>query len=59
MMFEVKGSFRLNDKRQSFKLMINADNERSAVEKVMASIGSNHKCKRRFVKVEAVNVAKQ
>ncbi len=58
-MFDVKGSFRLGDKNQSFNMKVSADNERTAVSKVCAKLGSNHKCKRRFIKVEAVSVAKE
>lgn len=54
MIFEVKGEFRAGYRYQPFSIRVNAANESMAVEKVKARIGSNHKCKRRFIKVMEV-----
>jgi large subunit ribosomal protein LX len=59
MMYEVKGSFRIGDKYQPFNIKVNAVSENTALERVYSKIGSNHNCKRRFIKVESVQVAKE
>ena len=59
MQFEVKGNFRLGEKYQDFNIKVNASNEKSALESVYKQLGSNHKCKRRFIKIEGVSVAKK
>ena len=59
MMYEVKGTFRIGEKRQAFAIKVTAASEKLAVEKACSRLGSNHKCKRRFIKVEGVSVAKQ
>lgn len=54
MIFEVKGEFKAKFKYQPFSIRVNATNEEMAVKKVKSRIGSNHKCKQRFIKVKEV-----
>jgi len=54
MKYEIKGAFRIGDRRQEFKLKIEATNERLAREKAYLHLGSKHACKRRFIKIEEV-----
>ncbi len=57
MAFIVKGKFRLGENYQQFNIKIDAPSEKMAIEKVYSRLGSNHKCKRRFIKIEGVEVA--
>ncbi len=59
MMFVVKGEFRIGDSYQPFSISVDAVNERVAREKALSLIGSNHKCKRRFIKVSEVNAVSE
>jgi large subunit ribosomal protein LX len=57
--FEVKGQFRLAPREwQPFALEIASSDEKAAVEKSLALIGSRHKVKRKFVKIEGVKSLK-
>jgi len=58
-MFVIKGTFRIGDRRQSFTMKVEAPNEGLAKEKVYVRLGSNHQCKRRFIKLESVEHAKK
>ena len=58
-MFEVKGTFRIGEGYQPFAIIVDATNEKLATEKAIIKLGSNHKCKRRFIKIEGVSVAKK
>ncbi|HDM60342.1 MAG TPA: 50S ribosomal protein L18a [Archaeoglobus veneficus] len=53
-MFEVVGTFRAGNEWRKFKKVVNAHNERFAVEKVYSLLGSNHKVKRNLIKIESV-----
>ncbi len=55
--FTVKGSFRVKNKVRPFCVTVDAANEKSALEKVYGSLGSNYQCKRRFV--TGVSVARK
>ncbi len=39
---------------QKFSKEVSANNEKNALEKVYADLGSKHKVKRRFIKIEEV-----
>ncbi len=53
--FEVKGQFLVSSRRwQPFSMEIASTDENAAVEKTMALIGSRHKVKRKFVKIEGI-----
>ncbi|AIY90599.1 50S ribosomal protein L18Ae [Geoglobus acetivorans] len=54
MRFEVSGKFRNGMVWMPFKKVVEAHNERFAVEKVYSLIGSNHKVKRNLIKIENV-----
>lgn len=56
--FEVKGSFTLRGKVNSFTLNVKALNESKAKESAFARIGGNYQCKRRFIKVDGVKLVK-
>lgn len=52
-MFEVSGKFKLDGWRK-FRKVVNAHNEKFAIEKALSMIGSNHKVKRNLIKIESV-----
>lgn len=54
MLFEVRGMFRDAGGWNKFKKIVEAHNERFALEKVYSIIGSNHKVKRNLIKIEEV-----
>lgn len=57
--FEVKGQFRLSPREwQPFALEVASADEEAAVEKSLALIGSRHKVKRKFVKIEGIKSLK-
>ena len=57
--FEVKGQFRVSPKDwQSFTIEIASEDEDGAVEKTFSLMGSRHRVKRQFVRIEAVRTLK-
>jgi len=57
--FEVKGQFMISRRKwQPFALEIASADEKAAVEKTFALIGSRHKVKRKFVKIDGVKALK-
>lgn len=57
--FEVKGQFRISRRDwQPFALEVASADEKAALEKSLALIGSRHKVKRKFVKIEGVRSLK-
>ena len=53
--FEVKGQMMtVHRKWQPFALEVAANDEKAAVEKTMALMGSRHKLKRKFLQIEGV-----
>ena len=57
--FEVKGQFRIAVRNwQPFTIEVVSDSEEGATEKTYALIGSRHKAKRPFVKIDAVRPMK-
>lgn len=58
--YVVKGFFRMGimGVTQKFCLDVDAKTEKAAIDKVYCLLGSNSQCKRRFVKVDSVNVGK-
>ncbi|MEM0343413.1 MAG: 50S ribosomal protein L18Ae [Thermoplasmata archaeon] len=53
--FEVKGRFMASHRSwQPFTIEVASADEAAAVEKTMALMGSRHKVKRKFVKIEGV-----
>jgi large subunit ribosomal protein LX len=57
--FEVKGQFRLSPREwQPFALEVASTDEKAALDKSLALIGSRHKVKRKFVKIDGVRQLK-
>ncbi len=56
MKFEVVGVFKNANQWQKFKKVVEAHNERFALEKVYSLLGSNHKVKRHLIRIESVKV---
>ena len=57
--YEIKGAFRISVRDwQPFKIEVASADESAAVEKAFSLIGSRHKVKRRFVKIEGVRAMK-
>ncbi len=54
MIFEVFGEFKTQDGWQKFKKIVEAHNERFAIEKVYSLIGSNHRVKRHLIKIKSI-----
>lgn len=57
--FEVSGQFmRSHKKWQPFTIEVAAEDEGAALEKTLALMGSRHKVKRKFVKIDGVKSLK-
>ncbi|MBU1158254.1 MAG: 50S ribosomal protein L18a [Candidatus Thermoplasmatota archaeon] len=57
--FEVKGQFRLSVKEwQPFTIEVASTDEKGAVDKLLALIGSRHNVKRAFIKIDGVKLLK-
>ena len=57
--FEVKGQFRVSPRDwQGFTIQIASEDEGAAVEKTFSLMGSRHRVKRQFVRIEAVRTLK-
>ncbi len=54
MKFEVRGRFRNGDSWNRFTKVIEAYNERLAIEKTLSLIGSNHKLKRNLIEIKGI-----
>jgi large subunit ribosomal protein LX len=54
MKFEITGAFKTLEGWQKFKKVVEANNEKYALEKVYSLIGSNHKVQRHLIKIEDV-----
>jgi large subunit ribosomal protein LX len=52
--FEVKGSFLMGEDWMPYTKVVEAPNEKQAQERTLATIGSKHKLKRRYIKVDGV-----
>jgi large subunit ribosomal protein LX len=57
--FEIKGQFIMSHRRwQSFTIEVASADEKAALEKAMALMGSRHGIKRKFIKIENVKSLK-
>ncbi|MDD1689445.1 MAG: 50S ribosomal protein L18a [Methanoregula sp.] len=56
--FEVKGSFLMGEDWMPYTKVIEAPNEKQAEERTFAVIGSKHKLKRRYIKIDGVKAVK-
>jgi len=54
MKFEVSGKFRNGMVWTKFTKVVEAHNEKFAIEKTYSLLGSNHKVKRNLIKIESV-----
>jgi large subunit ribosomal protein LX len=52
--YEVKGSFLMGEDWMPYTKVVEAPNEKQAAERTFAVIGSKHKLKRRYIKVDGV-----
>jgi large subunit ribosomal protein LX len=52
--FEVKGTFRMGEDWMPYTKVIAAPNENQAKERAFTLMGSKHKLKRRYIKIDAV-----
>ncbi len=52
--YRVKGTFLMGGTHSPFNREIEATNEEEAREKMMSLLGSEHRCKRNKIKVEAI-----
>ena len=59
MKFEVRGRFRNGDSWNRFTKIIEAHNERFALEKTLSLIGSNHKLKRNLIEIHEIRELKE
>lgn len=57
--FIVKGSFKAGLKWERFTKKLTSQNKKNASEKAYSLIGSEHGLKRSFIKIEAVEEAKE
>ncbi len=57
MKFEVRGEFRNGMIWTRFRKVVEAENERLAIEKTYSLLGSNHKVKRNLIKIESVRMS--
>ncbi|HEX9907670.1 MAG TPA: 50S ribosomal protein L18Ae [Thermoplasmata archaeon] len=57
--FEIKGQLRLSVRKwQRFSIEVASLDENAAVDKTLALMGSRHKVKRKFIKIEQVRSMK-
>ena len=54
MKFEVEGVFKNANQWKKFRKVVEAHNERFALEKVYSLLGSNHKVKRHLIKIKSI-----
>jgi large subunit ribosomal protein LX len=52
--YRIKGEFLMGDAMSPFNREIEAEDEKDAYEKMVSLIGSEHRCKRNKIKVEAI-----
>ncbi len=57
--FIVKGTFKAGEKWEGFNKSIASQNKNNATEKTYSLIGSEHGLKRRLIKIQSVEEAKQ
>ncbi len=59
MNFIVKGTFKAGEKWEQFTKKIACQNKKNALEKIYSLIGSQHRAKRRLIKIELIEEAKE
>lgn len=56
--FEVRGTFLMGKDWNPYTKIITAPNEKQAKERAFALMGSKHKLKRRYIKIDGVTLVK-
>jgi len=64
MRFEIKGEFKRKEfkkkgQTEKFTKTIEAESQKRAREKALSLLGSEHRVKRRFVKIDSINELKE
>jgi large subunit ribosomal protein LX len=54
--FEVVGAVKINNEWKPYATVVEAQNERLAVEQMYCTVGSKHRLKRNYITVKTVNV---
>jgi len=52
--YRVKGTFKMGDFKAPFNREIEAMDQKDAREKIYSLLGSEHRCKRQYIKVDAI-----
>ena len=52
--YKIKGNFKAGSQWSQFNTDVEAESENHAVETILSTIGSKHKLKRKYIKVELV-----
>ncbi len=52
--YRVKGTFKMGEFKAPFNREIEAMDQKDAREKVYSLLGSEHRCKRQYIKVDAI-----
>ncbi len=55
MKFKMQGTMKINKKEQKFSKIIEAENEKMALQKLYSLIGNSHGLTRRNIKIEKTN----
>ena len=54
--FEIQGKFKVGNVWQKFSKVLESQNEKNAVEKVLSLLGSEQGVKRNFIKIDEVKL---
>ncbi len=57
--FVIQGRFRIRTKWQKFAKTVTSNNEKNAIEKTYSTIGSQHRLKRNYIKIDNVKEVTQ
>jgi large subunit ribosomal protein LX len=52
--YRVKGTFKMGDFKSPFNREIEAKEQKDAREKILSLLGSEHRCKRQYIKIDAI-----
>ena len=58
MRFEVKGEFSKKGEKKKFTKIVEVESKKLALEKTLSLLGSEHRVRRRFVRISAINELK-
>jgi large subunit ribosomal protein LX len=54
--FEVNGEFNIGNEWKPYTKVINAPNENQAIERIYTLIGSKHRLKRNFIRINSITL---